>query len=402
MLKIPMTSMLLLALLMTCCSSSDGAVDAGEDAAGDSGTDAADGLDGQADDFGDMGDTPEDGTAQDADGGEDEDGDNPGDDAPAMLSLTSVDPSQGGASVTTSVSLLGTGFGSGLEVYVGGVPAADVTVVSSEEATAVFGPVEPIDCGIKDIRLVLGGSESTLLQGFEYWFDEDPIVFVHGYLMTSLEWNSMIEGFRDRGYPDERLFAINYQNSLDSNIVHARDELSVFVEDVLQQTGASRVDLVGHSNGGMSSRLWVVVFGGHEKVRDFVSVAGTHHGNELACLASWSGESAEEQCPAYASEADSHNGVQWMLNGDPDTPDIDETPFGREDGGFVAYSALWTEDDLINVPAHTSCLNQMQRGDCSDPVNIMYSGVGHIEMVSNPAVIETVFDLVRVYNISKP
>jgi triacylglycerol lipase len=390
-----LSALLLLALLVSCGGSNGGLEDAGEDAAGDA-------MDGQAGD----GDPGTDRAADGGDGVEGDDGggdgDISGDDGVVELSLSSVDPAQGGASVPTQVSLLGTGFADGLEVYVGGVPATDIDVVSTEEASAVFGAVEPIDCGKKDVRVVLGGEESVLVEGFEYVFDEDPIVFVHGYVMTSAEWNTMIQNFRDRGYPDDRLFAIDYTNSLDSNIIHARDELSAFVNDVMLQTGADRVDLVGHSNGGTSSRLFVAIFGGHNVVRDFVSVSGTHHGNQMACLAGWTGESAEEQCPAYASEEASHNLVQWMLNGDPDTPDIDETPYGIEDGGSVAYSALWTEDDLIDIPPHVCCLNQMFRGDCSDPINIMFSGIGHIEMASNSAVIDTVFDLVRRHNASKP
>jgi len=156
------------------------------------------------------------------------------------------------------------------------------------------------------------------------------------------------------------------------------------------------------SSGGVSSRLFVAIFGGGEKVRDFVSVSGTHHGTQVACLGTWTGEAAEEMCPPYASEAESHNGMQWMLNGDPDTDDVDETPYGVEDGGGVTYSALWTEDDLIDVPPHTCCLNQTSRGDCTNPINIMFSGIGHIEMSSHTDVIDKVFELVRVHNINKP
>ena len=405
------TLWLVAALVLVSCDTTQGVLeDAGVVAANDSddGTDSGDPGADRADpdepgaEDGDPGtDRAEDGGGGgDGDGTEGDDGgdgDFQGDDGQVELSLTSVDPPQGGASVPTTVRLLGAGFEDGIEVYAGGVPATDVTVVSGEEATAVFGAVELIDCGKKDVRVVLGGRESTLVLGFEYLFDEDPVVFVHGYLMTSAEWDAMVQSFRDRGYPDDRLFAIDYTSSLDSHIVNARDELSVFVDDVLLQTGAGRVDLVGHSSGGVSSRLYIVFYGGHEKVRDFVSVSGTHHGSEVACLGSWTGEAAEELCPAYASEQESHNLVQWMLNGDPDTPDIDETPFGIEDGGQVAYSALWTEDDLIVIPAHSCCLNQQQRGDCSDPINVMFSGVGHIEMASNPAVIDAVFDLVRLH-----
>jgi pimeloyl-ACP methyl ester carboxylesterase len=382
-----------LALFMSCNGSNGGGVDVGgEEKAGDgdgdgNGYDYDDGADEMGDDGGDDG------------GG---DGDSQGDDATAILNLSSINPTQGGASVPTPVSLSGTGFTDGIEVYVGGVPATDITVVSSVEVTATFQPVEPLECGKKDVRVVQGGDESTLTEAFEYIFDEDPVVFVHGYLMNSSEWNTMIQAFKDRGYPEDRLFAIDYTNSLDSHITNARDELAPFVDSVLAQTGADRVDLVGHSSGGVSSRLLIAVFGGQDEVRDFVSVSGTHHGTQIACLGTWTGEAAEEMCPPYASEAESHNNMQWMLNGDPDTDDIDETPFGVEDGGAIAYSALWTEDDLIDVPPHTCCLNQTFRGDCGDPINVMFSGIGHIEMSSHADVVDKVFDLVRVHNISKP
>ena len=286
--------------------------------------------------------------------------------------------------------------------YVGGIPATDITVVSSIEVTAVFQPVDLLECGKKDVRVVQGGDESVLAESFEYIFDEDPIVFVHGYLMNSSEWNTMIQAFLDRGYPEDRLFAIDYANSLDSHIANARDELAPYVDSILSQTGADRVDLVGHSSGAVSSRLFIAVFGGQDKVRDFVSVSGTHHGTQIACLGTWTGEAAEEMCPPYANEQESHNGMQWMLNGDPDTDDIDETPFGVEDGGGVTYSALWTEDDLIDVPPHTCCLNQTYRGDCTNPINVMFSGIGHIEMSSHSDVIDKVFELVREHNVNKP
>ena len=302
----------LLALLMSCSGSNGGVVDAGEDAMIDDGDLVHDhpGTDRAAD--GDH--NYDDGGDDFADDGGVGDGDFQGDDAPAVLSLSSIDPTQGGASVPTPVGLSGTGFADGIEVYVGGVPATDVAVVSSVEATAVFQPVGPIDCGKKDVRVALGGSESTLTGAFEYIFDDDPVVFVHGYLMTSGEWDIMIQAFSDRGYPEDRLFAIDYSSSLASHITNARDELAPFVDSVLAQTGADRVDLVGHSSGAVSSRLLIAVFGGEEKVRDFVSVSGTHHGTQVACLGTWTGEAAEEMCPPYASEAESHNGMHWMLN----------------------------------------------------------------------------------------
>lgn len=321
---------------------------------------------------------------------------------PPALVLSRVEPSSGGASVPSRVALAGSGFGPGLSVTVGGIPASDVRVLAPDTAQAIFPPVPLPERGKKDVRLALDGQESILPQAFEYLFDEDPVVFVHGYMVSSSEWNTMLQRFRDAGYPAEALFAIDFRSSLDSHLTHARDELPPYVASALQQTGAARVDIVAHSAGGMAARLWIKLYGGQEAVRDFISLSGTHHGTELACLGGWTGDAAREQCPVYARESESVNGVQWILNGDPDTADVDETPFGVEEGGNVYYHALWTEDDRIDVPPHTCCLNQAFRGDCSDPVNVKFSGISHMDMVTDQTVFELTLRLVRQHNPNKP
>ena len=152
----------------------------------------------------------------------------------------------------------------------------------------------------------------------------------------------------------------------------------------------------------MSSRLWIKFHGGADKVRDYVSLAGTHHGSNMACLVWWLGESGREQCPAYAASHQDHNGVQWDLNGDPDQNDVDETPFGVEDGGSIHWNALWTERDVFDRPPHTCCLNQAFRGDCSDPVNIPVPWTGHLSMVRDAQVFQIVAQLVLAHHAGKP
>lgn len=318
-----------------------------------------------------------------------------------VLDLVQVLPTRGGASVSTLVTLHGEGFEQGMTVTVGPHAGLSVTVLSTIEATAYFPPVPLTECGVKDVQVEVGGRQAVLDGGFEYYFDEDPIVFVHGYAVGPSEWDTMIDRFRQLGYPDDYLAAIDYSSYTQSNVINARDELPPFVADVLLSTGADKVDIVAHSNGGMSTRLWIKLYGGHDKVRDYVSLSGTHHGTETACLIPFGGDSALEQCPAYASQQDSYNGVQWDLNGDPDLPDVDETPFGVEDGGFIHYNALWTNADTIDVPPETCCLNQQSRNDCSDPVNVQFQGLGHMEMVTDQAVHDLTVSLVRAHNVNK-
>ena len=324
------------------------------------------------------------------------------DSGPTQLKIDSVVPSRGGASVSTEVTIHGDGFKEGLVVTVGNTPVESVKVISSTEAKAVFPSIPLTDRGLKDVVVTLGDQRAVLPNGFEYFFDEDPIVFVHGYFVTANEWDVMIERFKELGYPEDYLAAIQFSDNIGSNIPNAKDKLPPFVDAVLEKTGAEKVDIVAHSMGGLSTRLWIKLYGGADKVRDYVTIAGTHHGSSMACLIGWLGEGADEMCPVYATQEESQNDVQWELNGDPDSDDVDETPFGVEDGGGIYWNSVWTDADQMVVPPTSSCLNQKSRNDCSDPLNIMVHGVEHLHMQLDEGVSEIVKTLVLKHNVSKP
>ena len=215
-----------------------------------------------------------------------------------------------------------------------------------------------------------------------------PIVFVHGYVVHEWEWDIMIDRFAAIGYPEDYLAPVRFDDSIGSNVVNARDTLPDFAAGVLERTGADKVDVIAHSMGGLSSRLWIKFYGGADLVRDYVSVSGTHHGSRMGFFVQWLGEGGAEQYPAYADQAHSHNSVQWDLNGDPDSADVDETPFGVEEGGEIYWNALWSESDELVIPPRSSCLNQGFRNDCSDPANLYVPGVRHFGMVYDAQVFE--------------
>ena len=107
-----------------------------------------------------------------------------------------------------------------------------------------------------------------------------------------------------------------------------------------------------HSSGGVSSRWYVKFLSGKDKVRDYVSLAGAHHGNDLACLFPTDG--GKELCPSYTTDSQS---VLGKLNGVGDAVP-DETPFGVEEGGGVSWNALWSNTDIVIQPNQSECLDQ--------------------------------------------
>src|SRR5438128_1772103 len=58
-------------------------------------------------------------------------------------------------------------------------------------------------------------------------------------------------------------------------------ELSAFVDNVLAATGAAKVDLVGHSQGGMMPRYYLKNLGGAAKVGVLIGLSPSNHGTTL-------------------------------------------------------------------------------------------------------------------------
>jgi pimeloyl-ACP methyl ester carboxylesterase len=66
------------------------------------------------------------------------------------------------------------------------------------------------------------------------------------------------------------------------HIERSAEELRSFVNNVLSKTGASKVDLVGHSQGGMMPNYYLKFLGGASKVNELIGLAPSNHGTTLS------------------------------------------------------------------------------------------------------------------------
>ncbi|MFC4071464.1 esterase/lipase family protein [Actinoplanes subglobosus] len=111
-----------------------------------------------------------------------------------------------------------------------------------------------------------------------------PVIFVHGYTGSASNWTTAMSVFRAGGYSSSELFAYEY-NSYGNNITNAQG-LASYVSQVRSRTGASQVDIVNHSMGGLVSQWYLKQLGGAQYVRHLASIAGANHGTTYAgaCL----------------------------------------------------------------------------------------------------------------------
>jgi triacylglycerol esterase/lipase EstA (alpha/beta hydrolase family) len=115
-----------------------------------------------------------------------------------------------------------------------------------------------------------------------------PVILVHGtFENMSGSWQALSPLLYDSGYC---VFALNYGSYEGSgqfgiyatgDIAQSAEQLASFVTQVLAATGARKVDLVGHSQGGMMPRYYLRFLGGAKTVHTLVGLAPSNHGTTL-------------------------------------------------------------------------------------------------------------------------
>jgi triacylglycerol esterase/lipase EstA (alpha/beta hydrolase family) len=117
-----------------------------------------------------------------------------------------------------------------------------------------------------------------------------PVVLVHGTIENmTYNWYTLSPLLADEGYC---VFALNYGQEPGIHvglpgaaepggvgpIADSASQLKGFINKVLAATGASKVDIVGHSQGGMMPRYYLKFLGGASKVDKLVGLAPSNHG----------------------------------------------------------------------------------------------------------------------------
>lgn len=181
--------------------------------------------------------------------------------------------------------------------------------------------------------------------------ERQPIVFVHGYMGSAGNWDTMVSRFKADGYASSELFAWQY-NTGQSNVTTAK-QLATYIDSVRQQTGSATVDVVTHSMGGLSSRYYLKNLGGQPKVDDWVSLGGPNHGTDSA---NWCFNTSCGEMRIGSSFLTSLNSG-------------DETP------GPVSYGTFWSScDETINPDSSVTL---------SGATNKHVGCVGHLALLSD-------------------
>ncbi|MCZ4497595.1 MAG: lipase, class 2 [Marmoricola sp.] len=158
-----------------------------------------------------------------------------------------------------------------------------------------------------------------------------PVVLVHGTLTDQdATFDSLARSLKQAGYC---VYALNYGNYGTNAVASSAAELRTFVNKVLAATRASKVSIVGHSQGGTMPRYYIKKLGGAAKVDDLVALAPANHGSTWTELLA----SLTFSCQACHDLVAGSSFLRVLNQGD-------ESP------GAVSYTNVVTSKDAVVVP----------------------------------------------------
>ena len=115
---------------------------------------------------------------------------------------------------------------------------------------------------------------ATLADEGSNWVTLAPLLANEGYCVYAFNYGATIASLEVWPFIGPRIDGIGH-------IEKSAEELSSFVNSVLSKTKASKVDLVGHSQGGMMPNYYIKYLGGSSKVNELIGLAPSNHGTTL-------------------------------------------------------------------------------------------------------------------------
>lgn len=178
-----------------------------------------------------------------------------------------------------------------------------------------------------------------------------PVLLLHGFVDNRSVFTLLRRSLRRHGWT--HVMALNY-SPLTCDIRTAAALLGKHIERICEQTGHDRVDIVGHSLGGLIARYYAQRLSGDLRVRTLVTLGTPHAGTRAAPL------------------LNPHPIVRQMRpNSDLIAELAEPAP-----GCLTRFVAFWSDWDETMAPAEAARL------DHPDLItrNVRIAGVGHLTM----------------------
>ena len=223
----------------------------------------------------------------------------------------------------------------------------------------------------------------------------NPVVLVHATAVNlGANWVALSPMLKNAGYC---VYALNYGMTTLSlgrfgglgDIAASAGQLSTFVDKVLASTGASKVDMVGHSQGGMMPNYYIKRLGGAAKVRTLVGLSPSNHGTTLLGLVTLG---ADLNALGFVNNLIWGAGLKGLAQQEAGSS-FQKDLFG--DGDTVAgvrYVVIQTKYDHVVTPYANAFLSGSNVTNIKIQDQCPKDPVGHIGMFSDSPVLQNVMN----------
>lgn len=182
-----------------------------------------------------------------------------------------------------------------------------------------------------------------------------PVVLVNGTFANMIDdWSGLGPRLANLGYcVYSRALGADPHSFIQTTgpVPASAQQLGSFVDSVLARTGAAKVDLVGHSQGGMLAEYYTKVLGGASKVNAVVGVSPSTHGTTLIGLgtlaSAFPGGPAVVAafCPACADQLAGSDVIRRLTTGPVAVPG-------------VKYTVVETYNEFVVTPAGSAFIHE--------------------------------------------
>jgi triacylglycerol esterase/lipase EstA (alpha/beta hydrolase family) len=210
-----------------------------------------------------------------------------------------------------------------------------------------------------------------------------PVVLVNGTFANQIiSWNAFSPLLKNNGYC---VYTFNYGGPLILGqigsygpVAASAGELKAKVDQVLAATGASKVDIVGWSQGGMMPRYYLKNLGGAAKTNALIGLSPSNHGTTLDGLATLAGfipgalDLVAAGCPACRDQVAGSPFLTALNAGGDTVPGVKYTVIQtRFDEVVTPYtSAFLTGSNVTNILIQNKCIL-----DLGDHISMPYDHV---------------------------
>jgi triacylglycerol lipase len=182
---------------------------------------------------------------------------------------------------------------------------------------------------------------------------EVPVLLVPGWFDTGRTMAALRIRLVSAGWRPERVATLTFKEPSGGNRGHAR-ELGDSIDALLARTGATRLDIVAHSMGGLATRAYLRERGG-SKVRRVAFLATPQRGTLTAYLAF--GRGRDDMLPDSPFLA-------WLNAGAPVPPGVEamtvRTPLDTRILPNESATLSGVEDHIVCCPTHAGLVESLE------------------------------------------